>query len=611
MKIMVVDDNVENRYLLEVLLKAHGHTVVLAENGLEALEALRREPVGLIISDILMPRMDGYRLCREAKQDERLRDIPFVFVTSSYTEEKDERFALALGAERFIRRPIEPDVFMRIIDEVATTGVAKAPAFPANGGYLAAYAERVVHKLEEKITALQAEIAARKRAEAALRESEEKFRGFAEAAEQVFWITGLRPERVVYVNPSFEHIWGRSANDLYADPRLWVEAIHPEDHERVAKAFQQWLQGLPDARYDVEYRIATPEGRIRWISDCGFVIPSLWDRAPRVAGIAEDITERKRAEEALRESEERYRSLTAALVEGVILMDAEGGILTCNASAERMLGVAIGDTHGRTVFDQHSPVHEDGTPYTADAYPQNVTLRTGQPCRAVIMGLSRQDDGVTWLSVNSQPLLRAGTDQSYAVVTSFADITEQKLLERELQQQARIDALTGAANRRHFINEAEQTIALSRRYRHALSLLMLDIDRFKSVNDTYGHHAGDLALQTLTHVCKTELRDVDLLGRIGGEEFAVLLPETGAERALHVAERLRQAVAKTAARADGNLTVRFTVSIGVATLTDQDRSVDMLLQRADQALYDAKESGRNAVRVAAAQDTVLAPAGSL
>lgn len=611
MKIMVVDDNVENRYLLEVLLKAHGHTVVLAENGLEALEALRREPVGLIISDILMPKMDGYRLCREAKQDERLRDIPFVFVTASYTEEKDERFALALGAERFIRRPIEPDAFMRIIDEVATTGVAKASTFPHNGGYLAAYAERVVHKLEEKITALEAEIVARKRAEAALRESEEKFRGFAEAAEQVFWITGLQPERVVYANPSFEHIWGRSTNDLYADPRLWMETIHPEDRERVAQAFQQWLQCLPDARYDAEYRIVTPEGKIRWISDCGFVIPSLGDQAPRVAGIAEDITERKLAEEALRESEERYRSLTAALVEGVILMDAEGTILTCNASAERMLGVAIGDTHGRTMFDRHLPVHEDGAPYTADAYPQNVTLRTGQPCRAVIMGLCRQDDGITWLSVNAQPLLRAGTDQPHAVVTSFADITEQKLLERELQQQARIDALTGAANRRQFINEAEQAIALSRRYRHALSLLMLDIDRFKSVNDTYGHHAGDLVLQTLTRVCKTELRDVDLLGRIGGEEFAVLLPETGAERALHVAERLRQAVANTAAKVEDNLSVHITVSIGVATLNDEDSSVDMLLQRADQALYDAKESGRNAVRVAAAQDTVVAPTGSL
>jgi diguanylate cyclase (GGDEF)-like protein/PAS domain S-box-containing protein len=469
MKILVVDDNAENRYLLEVLLKTHDHTVVTAGNGFEALERLQREPIDLIISDILMPKMDGYRLCRECKQNDRLRDIPFVFITSSYTEEKDEQFALGLGAERFIRRPIEPDAFMRIIDEVITRAAAKPPAHLVEADYMANYIERVVNKLEEKIAALEAEVAAR-----------------------------------------------------------------------------------------------------------------------------------KRAEEALRESEERYRSLTAALVEGVILMDAEGTIQACNASAERMLGLTLGQTD-RAVFDPRSPpIDEDGTPYTADAYPQNVTLQTGEPCRNVTMGLPGPDGSVTWLSVNAQPLSRAGMDKPYAVVASFADITEQKLLEQELEHQARVDALTGVANRRHFMDEAEQGIALSRRYGHVLSLLMLDIDRFKLVNDTYGHHVGDIVLQALAEVCRRELRDVDVFGRIGGEEFAVLLPETGAERALRVAERLRQAVAAAAVRVEERSNVRFTVSIGVATLTDADGCVDTLLQRADQALYEAKESGRNAVRAAVA-----------
>lgn len=606
MKILIVDDSAENRYLLEVILRSHGHQAVFAENGLEALERLHDEGVDLIVSDILMPKMDGYRLCRECKQDDRLRTIPFVFVTASYTEDKDEQFALGLGAERFIRRPVEPDTFMQAIDEVIANGAAKPVSAPVNGGYLAAYAERVVHKLEEKIGALEAEIAARRRAEAALRESEEKFRSFAEAADQVFWITGVQPERLVYANPSFERIWGRDVQDLYADPRLWLQSVHPDDRAGIARAFEQWIQGLPDTRYEVEYRIVRPDGAVRWISDCGFVIPGETDLQLRVAGIAEDVTERKQAGEALRESEERYRSLTAALVEGVILMDANGTIRACNGSAERILGLAVDKTRGRTLFDTTSPpIHEDGTPYTVDALPQNVALNTGQPCRGVILGLRRRDGSIAWLSANAQPLLRPGDAKAYAVVASFSDITEQKLLERELQQQARTDALTGVANRRHFMEEAEQALAVSRRYGHALSLLMIDIDRFKLVNDTYGHHVGDLTLQMLAAVCRRELRDVDLFGRIGGEEFAVMLPETGAQRALRVAERLRTALAGAVVRIDDRLSIRFTVSIGVATLNARDPSMDTFLQRADQALYEAKQSGRDTVRTAKA---VLAPA---
>ena len=151
----------------------------------------------------------------------------------------------------------------------------------------------------------------------AQRRSEEKFHGFAEAADQVFWIAKLSPESIEYVNPAFERIWGCGVDDLYRHPRFWTEAIHTEDRPRVVAAFENWIHGTPGARYNVEYRIVRPDGQIRWIADRGFILKSRDRAISRIAGIAEDISEQKRAEEALRqanaESEERVRSRTAEL----------------------------------------------------------------------------------------------------------------------------------------------------------------------------------------------------------------------------------------------------------------------------------------------------------
>ena len=118
MNILIVEDNDESRYLLESLLKGRGYDVISATNGVEALERLKKERFEMIISDILMPNMDGFRLCRKCKSDDTLRKIPFVFYTATYTDKKDEEFALSLGAEKFIVKPVEPDKFLEILEAV-------------------------------------------------------------------------------------------------------------------------------------------------------------------------------------------------------------------------------------------------------------------------------------------------------------------------------------------------------------------------------------------------------------------------------------------------------------------------------------------------------------
>lgn len=195
-----------------------------------------------------------------------------------------------------------------------------------------------------------------------------------------------------------------------------------------------------------------------------------------------------------------------------------------------------------------------------------------------------------WCLLTHTPLPGGG------FVRTFTDITERKRLEQELDRLSRIDSLTGVMTRRAFDQRLVEEIERARRFDHPLTVLLADFDHFKRINDTWGHHAGDAVLRGFVSVCQQACRVHDLMGRLGGEEFALLLPETGIDAAVVVAERLRQAVARypvdLGAPEQG---FHFTVSVGVAQLRASDGAGE-LIQRADRALYAAKAAGRNGVR---------------
>ncbi len=173
-------------------------------------------------------------------------------------------------------------------------------------------------------------------------------------------------------------------------------------------------------------------------------------------------------------------------------------------------------------------------------------------------------------------------------------ITDRKLLELELAKLAATDLLTGLPNRHYFVKTAKMEVERVSRFGSAAAAVMIDIDRFKAVNDTYGHTGGDEALRCFARACKTPLRQIDVLARIGGEEFAVILPGTSETGAIKVAEKLRRAVAE-APVGSGRNKFNITASFGVAEIRVTDRSVDECLGRADTALYAAKDAGRNRV----------------
>lgn len=213
---------------------------------------------------------------------------------------------------------------------------------------------------------------------------------------------------------------------------------------------------------------------------------------------------------------------------------------------------------------------------------------------AVLVGIALI--GFSWLATIVQRQITGRLEADLAL--SRQELEHRLKVEGELRRWATTDMLTGMANRRHFIDVAMREMPRAQRYARPMSVLVFDVDHFKSVNDRYGHATGDEALKAITRVSAQTLRETDLLGRMGGEEFGVLLPETDLAGAADLAERLRAAIAVTRVTAPDGDEVTMSVSIGCTDIGPTDDSVDCVLARADLALYRAKNTGRNRVEVA-------------
>ncbi len=293
----------------------------------------------------------------------------------------------------------------------------------------------------------------------------------------------------------------------------------------------------------------------------------------------------------LEESEEVYRSTIKAMAEGVVIQDQSGQIITANESAEKILGLTIDQMAGRTSIDPRwKAIHEDGSPFPGTEHPAMVTLRSGKSLRNVIMGVHKTNGKLSWISINSQPIFGLSAATPQLVVSTFIDITERRLWEKELKRISVTDHLTQVYNRVKLTERLKDEMLRSDRYQIPLSLIMFDIDHFKTVNDTYGHDAGDYVLVTIVQLVKETIRETDVPARWGGEEFVLLLPSTTEEDAFCLAERIRKKVETASFETVGGVTSSFGVTEYAPSETE-----DELMKRLDKALYKAKHSGRNQV----------------
>ncbi|MFT7227738.1 MAG: diguanylate cyclase (GGDEF)-like protein [Methylophilaceae bacterium] len=434
--------------------------------------------------------------------------------------------------------------------------------------------------------------------------------------------------KVEYVNQEFTNLLGYNLEDL-SDTDTWYLLAYPDEDYRESVIYP-WVKSVKLAKNtdtsppELEASITCKDTTIRrimirmvWIGERRLVnftdITDRWlieQRKLAHDAILEMIAKGKPLPDILHAIVKQVQSEDESTLCSLLLMDAEGKHLLTGAAPdlpdfynEAINGMAIGKGAGscgraaflgERVIIEDIQTHEYWSPYVQLAEQAGFRACWSEPIRAShgkILG--------TFAIYHTEPKTPQQTDiERIAAAANLASIAiENHNTFCELERRAYTDYLTGLSNRRHFFEQVESELSRVIRYGCDLSILMLDLDHFKLINDTHGHKVGDLVLKKFSEVCRATLRDIDITGRIGGEEFAVLLPETGSEQATKAAERLRAAINGASLVLEGCMPIRFAASFGVATLISKDVDIDTLLNQADQALYQAKNSGRNKVCV--------------
>lgn len=307
MRILSVDDRDDNRYMVEVLLKGNGYEVFSAANGEEALRCLQERGCDLILSDILMPVMDGFELCRRVRGDERFGRIPFIFYTATYTGPQDEAFALKIGADRFLVKPCEPEALLSTVRQVlaaagdAGEGCHRPPPQTSDEEVFKLYNERLVRKLEQKMLQLERETTALREAETALRLSERKYRRLYDSMTDGFRYIDMHG-RFLETNEAYRRMVGYSEQELAG---MTVQDITPEKWHAFERevVMEQLLARDASEVYEKEYRHR--DGHLFPVELRAFLIRDEGGRAEGVWAIVRDLTERKRAEKRQKMLEEQ------------------------------------------------------------------------------------------------------------------------------------------------------------------------------------------------------------------------------------------------------------------------------------------------------------------
>lgn len=419
--ILIADDRYEDRYLLQMILEGNGYQVISVENGREALDRLHSEPVDAIISDILMPVIDGFQFCRTVREDPAFSHIPFIFYTASYTEEKDRKFGLSIGADEYISKPIEPEDLIARIRAVFTR-VMQQPdipsAHPDSLSYYTTYADLLGRKLDLKIVESEEH-------KAAAQFSEEKYRIFLQNFQGIGYLTTVEGTPDIFEG-QVPGITGYPASGFLDGSRRWSDLIHPDDQ---ARYLREQAAMLPDSgsTFSSQYRIVHADGTIRWVHEQATRLPGQVPGSLVVQGAIYDISPQKEAEEKIRVSEEQYRTLFETMAEGVLSLDASGRITHANPSAERILGLSIHELQRISFSDPvwHG-IDENGAPVPEADHPSMVALRTGRPCTGTIGIFNRDDLQYHWLLIHAIPLTHQGEEAPHQLFITFEDITQEK-----------------------------------------------------------------------------------------------------------------------------------------------------------------------------------------
>ena len=439
------------------------------------------------------------------------------------------------------------------------------------------------------------DVTEQRQAEALLHASEQRFHQLFEDAEALSIQGYLADGTVVYWNMASERLYGYSAAEALGG-NLFDLIIPDAMRDGVIEAVHQMFasgQGIPSGRLLLQRKNGDPVP----VYSSHTVIQSP-GQAPVLFCMDIDLSDLDRAEAALNIALTKYKTLFDTFPMGITVTDSDGNILENNATASQLVGVSPTEHVRRGIASpEWQIVRTDGSNMPMEEYASVRALKEKRRIEDVEMGIVKPD-GITWISVTADLLPLPG----YGVVVVYGDITARRQAEALIRQMAYVDALTGLPNRRLLMDRLGQAMAASERSGEYGALMMLDLDYFKDVNDSYGHDVGDQLLLEVAQRLLENVRQADTVARLGGDEYVVMLDGLGfehaaaAEQAAMVAEKIRHALAQPYTLGSIELVNQCSASIGLALFNGMACPPDTLLKQADVALYQAKAEGRNRVR---------------
>ena len=439
----------------------------------------------------------------------------------------------------------------------------------------------IVDGEQKGVLALYHNISEQKRADEALRKSEEKYRDLVENIDNIIYATDGKGV-LTYVSPAVESFLGYQPDEVIGCP--FSDFIQTNDIPAITRNFENILSGQISAG---EYLIQTKSGHTRWMHTSSRPI-TVEDKVVGIQGVLSDITERKQAEAALIESEEKFRTL-AEQSPNMVFINKGGRIVYANNRCEEVMGytreefyaedfnflklIAPGDRDQVLAnFKQHISDNE------LDPYEYTLVTKYGEEIASIITTRLMNYEGET------------------AILGTVTDITERKRAEERLTYIATHDSLTGLPNRSLFYDRLQHAVHNAKRNGLGIAVAFLDLDGFKSVNDTYGHEKGDFLLQDVASRLNSCVRESDSVARLGGDEFTFIFEKVhDPGDAITIAEKIIDSLTKPF-KIDGDF-IYITASIGISLYPEDGDDTAELIKKADTAMYAAKDLAQNSYRL--------------
>jgi diguanylate cyclase (GGDEF)-like protein/PAS domain S-box-containing protein len=552
LRALLVEDRPADAKLALHQLRAAGYQVDarIVDNEPAFMAALENPPE-IILADYNVPGFDAFQTLACLRRSGL--DVPVIVVSGTIGEDVAVD-AIRAGAHDYL-----------IKDRLGRLGPAVARALE-----------------DRRLRASEREtLAALRRSEAELREKTEQYGVMLDAISELGeGLVITEAGRLIYCNAAYRHMTGYTEAELLAQGNL-VDLAPEELRPELIARLQERLAGLRPASY-IESQLVTKTGTVVDVEAAIHMLPVLGQN--RILAVIRDITTRKALQRALREGEQRVRAILENVGEGIVTCDESGTIETANQAAEALFKYGAGELVGESI----STLIDEGA--RAEFF-QALTRRPARAARSAAPPretVGRLRDGTPFPMEFSADGVDLGDRR--LLIASFRDVSERRAYVEALEYQALHDSLTRLPNRVLFGDRVSQAIAAGERAGTGFGVLLLDLDRFKDVNDTLGHHQGDALLRVFAERLKSAMREVDTVARLGGDEFGIL------PQGVEDADGLIQTARKILATMEEpfvleSQVVDAAVSIGIATYPAHGTDVSTLVRHADVAMYVAKRRG--------------------